>query len=72
MFIVGVIQHVKIGDLSGFAPSNAPGTEMDIDADRNEELRKDERALARESTSGFAGSYHSNMRLCNPQVYELI
>ena len=73
MFIVGVIQHVKIGDLSmhqsGFSLSgDAPGEDLMDTSDGQEYLpsgtemsqfpifsKDEERALARDSTSGFAG-----------------
>ena len=73
MFIVGAVQHVKIGDLSahqGGVAFTGDSTEdrMDVDegVDRmpedlgNENLldRDEERSLTRDSTSGFAGKFH--------------
>ena len=71
MFIVSVVQHMKIGDLSiqqgGKPLSGTPAEEM-MDIDGNDEShlpsgagetpvlsREDERALVRDSTAGFAG-----------------
>jgi hypothetical protein len=68
MFIISAVQHFKIGDLSGIHPSNdALGDEMydtqlpDRSQDMGSLTLDDERALARDSTAGFAGSYHSNV-----------
>ena len=71
MFIVSVVQHMKIGDLSiqqgGVPLSSTPAEEMmEIDGVSGEILpsgtgetpvlsREEERALARDSTAGFAG-----------------
>ena len=71
MFIVSVVQHMKIGDLSiqqgGVPLSSTPAEEMmEIDGASGEILpsgtgetpvlsREKERALARDSTAGFAG-----------------
>lgn len=70
MFIVSVIQHIKIGDLSmsqsGAALGDVPPEEMDIDqeyelpdgtdiGDTPALSRADERSLVRDSTAGFAG-----------------
>lgn len=72
MFIVSIAQHIKIGDLSMHhgAPlaDDVPAEElMNVD-DRNHLpegteypaalSREDERALARETTAGFAGGFH--------------
>lgn len=66
MFIVSVVQHIKIADLSNL-PSNmssndSSGNEsMDLDEatpDAGDVLilsRDDERSLARDATAGFAG-----------------
>jgi proteasome activator subunit 4 len=73
MFIIAVVQNVKIGDLSSTQSglsfsSDAPGESMDVD----EEIRlpdgtepgapptlskAEERTLVRESTAGFAGAF---------------
>lgn len=72
MFIIAVVQNIKIGDLSSTQSglsfsSDAPGESMDVD----EELRlpdgtelgsptlskAEERTLVRESTAGFAGAF---------------
>ena len=72
MFIIAVVQNIKIGDLSstqsGLSFSgDAPGESMDVD----EEIRlpdgtelgaptlskAEERTLVRESTAGFAGAF---------------
>jgi len=70
MFIVSVVQHIKIGDLSqsGFSFSDEPGDDR-MDVDDVEHLpdgiepgampqlsRAEERSLVRDSTAGFAGS----------------
>lgn len=71
MFIVSVVQHMKIGDLSiqqgGVPLAGTPAEEMmDVDGQDNTLLpsgtgetpvlsREEERALARDSTAGFAG-----------------
>src|SRR6267154_3545564 len=73
MFIIAVVQNIKIGDLSSTQSglsfsSDAPGESMDVD----EEIRlpdgtelgapptlskAEERTLVRESTAGFAGAF---------------
>lgn len=70
MFIVGVMQHVKVGDLSMHQSGmplteDTPGDElMDVDdthfpegtdGDMPALSREDERAFVRDSTAGFAG-----------------
>lgn len=71
MFIVSVVQHMKIGDLSiqqgGMPLSSTPAEQMmDIDSNKEDLLplgsgetpvlsREEERALARDSTANFAG-----------------
>lgn len=73
MFIVAVVQNIKIGDLSttqsGLSfSSDAPGESMDVDEDirlpDGTELggpptlsKAEERILVRESTAGFAGAF---------------
>jgi proteasome activator subunit 4 len=72
MFIVGAVQHVKIGDLSahygGVAfTGDTAEDRMDVDDDVDrmpEDLgdetildRGEERSLTRDSTSGFAGEH---------------
>jgi hypothetical protein len=74
MFIVSVIQHIKIADLSqsGLSLSaDGPGDDMmdihDVDhipdgtdlGDTPRLSRAEERSLARDSTAGFAGAYNS-------------
>jgi len=74
MFIIAVVQNIKIGDLSSTQSglsfsSDAPGESMDVD----EEMRlpdgtepgapptlskAEERTLVRESTAGFAGAFY--------------
>lgn len=82
MFIVSVVQHIKIGDLSiqqgGVPLAGTPAEEMmEIDGHNEEYLpsgtgetaiasRDEERALARDSTAGFAGKFVS--QLCG-QIY---
>jgi proteasome activator subunit 4 len=67
-FIVSVIQHIKIGDLTKY-PSKLPiiedqdfiGADHDIETEtpHNPRLsREEERSLARDSTVGFAGNSH--------------
>jgi proteasome activator subunit 4 len=72
MFIIAVVQNIKIGDLSSTQSglsfsSDAPGESMDIDEGirlpDGIELgapptlsKAEERTLVRESTSGFAGA----------------
>jgi proteasome activator subunit 4 len=79
MFIIAVVQNIKIGDLSSTHSglsfsSDAPGESMDIDEgirlpDGTElgaplTLSKDEeRTLVRESTSGFAGASLSHQSM---------
>jgi proteasome activator subunit 4 len=76
MFIVAAVQHMKIGDLSihrsGLPLSSDISAEENIDGDyrfpAGTEMgdssalsKNDERALARDSTAGFAGNIvHSN------------
>lgn len=74
MFIVSVVQHMKIGDLSiqqGGIPLSSGAAEDMMDVDNQEDntrlpdgtdvgeaptlSREEERALARDSTAGFAG-----------------
>lgn len=70
MFIVSVIQHIKIGDLSmsqsGAALGDVPPDDMGVDpeyelpdgtdiGDTSTLSRADERSLVRDSTAGFAG-----------------
>ena len=70
MFIVSVVQHMKIGDLSiqqgGKPLSSTPAEMMEIDGHDDSQLpsgsgetpvlsREEERALVRDSTAGFAG-----------------
>ena len=73
MFIIAVVQNIKIGDLSSTQSglsfsSDAPGESMDVDEgirlpDGTEfgaspTLSKtEERTLVRESTAGFAGAF---------------
>jgi proteasome activator subunit 4 len=73
MFIIAVVQNIKIGDLSSTQSglsfsSDAPGESMDIDEgirlpDGTEPgvlptlSKAEERTLVRESTSGFAGAF---------------
>jgi proteasome activator subunit 4 len=72
MFIVSVIQHIKIGDLSQSGLSfsaDGPGDDMlDIDdvdhipdgtdlGDTPRLSRAEERSLVRDSTAGFAGAH---------------
>lgn len=72
MFIVSVVQHIKIGDLSqsGLSfSSDAPEDQlMDVDdvdhlpegtelGDTPQLSRADERSLVRDSTASFAGMY---------------
>jgi proteasome activator subunit 4 len=77
MFIIAVVQNIKIGDLSSTQTglsfsSDAPGESMDID----EEIRlpdgtelgapptlskAEERTLVRESTAGFAGAFYPSI-----------
>jgi hypothetical protein len=73
-FIIAVVQNIKIGDLSSTQSglsfsSDAPGESMDVDGvthlpdgielDTSPTLsRAEERILVRESTAGFAGTYH--------------
>jgi len=74
MFIIAVVQNIKIGDLSSTQSglsfsSDAPGESMDV----NDEIRlpdgtelgasptlskAEERTLVRESTAGFAGAFY--------------
>lgn len=71
MFIIAVVQHIKIGDLSG-----VPGMSMDGDVGDDGEAedeppypdgtegfailsREEERILVRDSSASFAGSWHS-------------
>jgi hypothetical protein len=84
MFIIAVVQNIKIGDLSSTQSglslsSDAPGESMDVDEvirlpDGTElgaspSLSKaEERTLVRESTAGFAGAY----QLFNRQPDKLI
>lgn len=71
MFIIAVVQNIKIGDLSSTQSglpfsSDAPGEGMDVDEgirlpDGTEPgaptlSKAEERTLVRESTSGFAGA----------------
>jgi proteasome activator subunit 4 len=72
MFIVAVVQNIKIGDLSSTQSglsfsSDAPGETMDVDEgihlpDGTEPgasptlSKAEERVLVRESTAGFAGT----------------
>ena len=74
MFIVAVVQNIKIGDLSSTQSglpfcSDAPGESMDVDErihlpDGTEPgaaptlSKGEERTLVRENTAGFAGTYH--------------
>lgn len=76
MFIIAVIQNIKIGDLSSTQSglsfsSDAPGEDMDVDGEvwlpDGTELgcpptltKAEERTLVRESTAGFAGAYQAN------------
>jgi proteasome activator subunit 4 len=71
MFIVSVVQHIKIGDLSqsglSFAGDGVPGDDMmdvdDVDhlpdgtevGDEPRLSRSEERSLVRDSTASFAG-----------------
>jgi proteasome activator subunit 4 len=75
MFIIAVVQNIKIGDLSSTQSglsfsSDAPGESMDLDEgirlpDGTEPgapltlSKAEERTLVRESTSGFAGAFLS-------------
>jgi len=70
MFIVGVVQNIRIGDLSihqSGMPLTEDGPQMDVDQDHTQlpsgtesgmpALSKDEeRALVRDSTAAFAGA----------------
>jgi proteasome activator subunit 4 len=71
MFIVAAVQHIKVGDLtlhpSGFSESSDDEDEM---MDEEEDFiqsetprlsRADERSLARDSTSGFAGKFRQGI-----------
>ena len=70
MFIVAVVQHIKIGDLSqggvwlsGDEPGYSASSDDDIDhmpegselGDTHRLSRSEEYSLVRDSTSGFAG-----------------
>jgi len=71
MFIVAVVQHIKIGDLSqgGITLSgDEPGYEIDVnDIDRLPDgteigdtphlSKSEERSLVRDSTASFAGTF---------------
>jgi len=71
MFIVAVVQHIKIGDLSqgGISLSgDEPGYEMDVDdvdrlpdgteiGDAPRLSKSEERSLVRDSTASFAGKF---------------
>ena len=73
MFIIAVVQNIKIGDLSSTQSglsfsSDAPGESMDVDEEiwlpdgtepgASSVLSKaEERTLVRESTAGFAGAF---------------
>jgi proteasome activator subunit 4 len=75
MFIVAVVQNIKIGDLSSTQSglsfsSDAPGESMDVDEgihlpDGTEPgayptlSKAEERVLVRESTAGFAGTLYN-------------
>ncbi|KAH9922007.1 ARM repeat-containing protein [Epithele typhae] len=60
MFISSVVQHIKIADVSMHQvgvdlSSDAPAEDMmDLDSPSSLKVREEERALTRESTSGFA------------------
>jgi len=70
MFIVAVVQHIKIGDLSQSGMSfsgDEPGEMMDVDktdhlpegteiGSQSQLSRAEERSLVRDSTAGFAGT----------------
>jgi proteasome activator subunit 4 len=76
MFIIAVVQNIKIGDLSSTQSglsfsSDAPGESMDVDEwlplSNGTELgaypslsKAEERTLVRESTAGFAGAHYTN------------
>jgi proteasome activator subunit 4 len=82
MFIVAVVQNIKIGDLSSTQSglsfsSDAPGESMDVDErlhlpDGTEPgsystlSKAEERTLVRESTAGFAGTCHSFHSISRP------
>jgi proteasome activator subunit 4 len=79
MFIIAVIQNIKIGDLSSTHSglsfsSDAPGESMNVDEgmrlpDGTEPgapltlSKAEERTLVRESTSGFAGASLSHQSM---------
>lgn len=86
MFIVSVIQHIKIADLSqsGLSLSaDGPGDDMmdihDVDhipdgtdlGDTPRLSRAEERSLARDSTAGFAGTYNSKWSIPPTDAFEL-
>lgn len=69
MFIVAILQHIKIGDLSqsGMSLSNDESEEMDVDeidhlpegteiGSQIQLSRAEERSIVRDSTAGFAGT----------------
>jgi proteasome activator subunit 4 len=75
MFIIAVVQNIKIGDLSSTQSglsfsSDAPGESMDVDEIRLPDgiepgalptlSKAEERTLVRESTAGFAGAYQTD------------
>lgn len=71
MFIVAVVQHIKIGDLSqgGISLSgDEPGYDVDVDdidrlpagteiGDTPRLSKSEERSLVRDSTASFAGTF---------------
>lgn len=76
MFIVAILQHIKIGDLSqsGMSLSNDEPEEMDVDeidhlpegteiGSQVQLSRAEERSIVRDSTAGFAGA--PNIRSSN-------
>lgn len=85
MFIVSVVQHMKIGDLSiqqgGMPLSSTPAEEMmDIDGDDGSRLpsgtgetpilsREEERALARDSTASFAGKCDHHHQISRSSLF---
>jgi len=68
MFVVSIVQHIKIDDLTRYPP---PTSEEDEEADHQDGpilevsgayvqpklSREEERAMTRESTAGFAGVF---------------
>lgn len=81
MFIIGAIQHVKIGDLTSSHGAalyhDAPGEDFAMsdslvplpagieDGEKSGFNRSEEAALTRASTAGFAGQFEATCRVGN-------